>query len=361
MKIYHYVLLFSLYLSAAEPKVEPKIIKKSIAKNGTKEKKLVDITLDKIFSTIKHSHNLSLHIDKLQLDTLPEDLLEKILLTSMDMNGNSLLHYVVFKNNLDAFKKVVRLGNFIDDYINIVNNHGSTPLHLAVSFVFRNQPMIEFLVDNNANIHALNDSGKTPLFLAVENNNFPAVEYLLKRGAKLIKDAHNHSMVYTAVSNAQSETVRLLLKFGADPNEEEIVFVKNNNTIAQENKGLPITKALSKEDFQTIKALLEGGAKLPDDILHFAINALKLGNHENDIQIVTLLLNYGASVNYQNARRQTPLHVVVQKDMRHLIKPLIDAGANINTKDDKGRTPLEVSASKKTLDYLRRYLFKSKV
>ena len=61
---------------------------------------------------------------------------------------------------------------------------GWTALHEAARFWSRTW-IVEFLLDHGADIHARDDSGNTPLHLAIAYFHRPVVELLLERGANL--------------------------------------------------------------------------------------------------------------------------------------------------------------------------------
>ena len=84
---------------------------------------------------------------------------------------------VVYDNDLETFKEMVlKLDN-----INIQNKYGWTLLHITIRRDRRD--MVAFLLDNGADIDALDGVGWTPLMEAIMDDMPELVEYLVQRGA----------------------------------------------------------------------------------------------------------------------------------------------------------------------------------
>jgi ankyrin repeat protein len=65
-------------------------------------------------------------------------------------------------------------------------------------------------------------------------------------------------------------------------------------------------------------------------------------NHEINIEIVKLLLDAGADVNYRNANFKT---VLMFAQVDRIVKMLVDAGADVNAKNKKGDSLLMLYTS----------------
>ena len=63
-------------------------------------------------------------------------------------------------------------------------------------------------------------------------------------------------------------------------------------------------------------------------------------------KVISLMIEKGAKVNFENKNRQSPLHVVVKQGNSKLIQILIENGAKINVKDKNGQTPLHIAVAK---------------
>ena len=59
--------------------------------------------------------------------------------------------------------------------------NGNTPLIVASEY--GHTPIVEYLIQNKADINARNNDGKTPLILAKENGHEEIVKHLIEHGA----------------------------------------------------------------------------------------------------------------------------------------------------------------------------------
>jgi CDP-diacylglycerol--serine O-phosphatidyltransferase len=93
-------------------------------------------------------------------------------------------------------------------------------------------------------------SGRTLLMVALEENNLPAVELLVARGAALdLRDEHGATALLLAVEMGFQEAVEVLLAAGADPNVHDL-------------SGMTPLDLAEEQDAQDIAAiLLRNGAK----------------------------------------------------------------------------------------------------
>lgn len=147
------------------------------------------------------------------------------------------------------------------------------------------------------------------LIPAIEAKNYASVEQQLQSGAKVNKPIKGGQFpLWNAVWNNDAGMVKLLLKYGADPNQE----FKNKD-----------------------------GKK---------ITCLDIAAQEGLLGIVRLLVEGGAGVDVKSVGGHTPLRVAARNGRTEVVKYLVDKGAEIDTKGDDGATPLEHAAGKGHLD-----------
>ena len=68
--------------------------------------------------------------------------------------------------------------------------------------------------------------------------------------------------------------------------------------------------------------------------------------------ILELIARAGADVNARNKRRQTPLHIGVNKGHLNVVRTLLELGCHPSLQDSDGDTPLHDAVSKKREDML---------
>jgi len=134
-----------------------------------------------------------------------------------DVNANhnkdeTLLHYAAKVGNLDVMRLL--LGKGID--VNVKQNDGTTPLHLA-SLYNIDSNVVKFLLDNGADVNAKSDYGTTPLHSVANRDSFEAVKLFLENGADSnAKDNHGYTSLHYAAHKGSVNVIKLLLEKGAD-------------------------------------------------------------------------------------------------------------------------------------------------
>jgi ankyrin repeat protein len=248
---------------------------------------------------------------------------------------------------------------------NIKDNSGYTPLHLALRnnqqemaqlliakgadvnaqdnygytplHLARSQEMAQLLIAKGADVNAKNKNGETPLHLALKNNKQEVAQLLIAKGAVVnAKDNNGSTPLYWALYNNQPELVQLLIAKGADVN-------------AKDQYGrTPLHLTLQNNQQEVAQLLIANGAD---------VNA-----HDNDgktpLHLVTSqkvaqqLIAKGADVNAKNKNGETPLHLALRKNQQEMAQLLIANGADVNAKDQYGRTPLHLVKSQELAQLL---------
>ncbi len=109
----------------------------------------------------------------------------------------ALFEKVVYDDDFTKFKEMVS----VLENINIKNKYGWTLLHITIR---RDRTeMVEYLLDNNANIDEIDGVGWTPLMEAIMDDMTSLVKLLVERGAD------------KSIANARGATAPMLAqKFG---------------------------------------------------------------------------------------------------------------------------------------------------
>merc|ERR1719342_646621 len=145
----------------------------------------------------------------------------KMLLKQKDEEDNTPLLLAVQAGNSDA------VGLFIDQtdsgrYINELNKEHEGPLHFASRS--GDKRTVELLVNNGAKVNITNQLGETPLHLAVENakgsggeKTTELVQFLVERHANLeLTDHRGHTAIMRAACGGHTDVVRFLHQRGAN-------------------------------------------------------------------------------------------------------------------------------------------------
>ena len=183
--------------------------------------------------------------------------------------------------------------------VHMKTRDGFAPIHLA-----GNKEIAQILFGHGAELEMSGYDGRTPLHQAAMRNRYDIVEWLCAKGCKVnAVDADSQTPLTIAISQPgdteyakknSAETIRILLKYGADVNYR----TKEGQTL-----------------------------------LHGAV----LRGRED---LVDLVLQHGADINAKDKYGYTSLHLAVSHKNKEMVELLVARGADVNAKNLQGRTPL---------------------
>uniref|UniRef100_A0A8D8YVQ6 Ankyrin repeat-containing protein DDB_G0279043 n=1 Tax=Cacopsylla melanoneura TaxID=428564 RepID=A0A8D8YVQ6_9HEMI len=78
-------------------------------------------------------------------------------------------------------------------YVNCCDTNGKTPLQIAVQN--NDTEMVHMLLDKGANVNGCDVDGKTPLHFALQNKDLEMVQILLDKGSDVIEQ-HYDDLLY---------------------------------------------------------------------------------------------------------------------------------------------------------------------
>jgi uncharacterized protein len=238
------------------------------------------------------------------------------------------------------------------------------------------------LLKAGADINAANPNGFSSILLAIINSHYDAAAFLLDKGAdQNIADETGRTPLYAAVdmhtlpdSNlpwpselnsrlTSLDLIQALLAHGANVNAQ---LKKQQPYRSKVDRGAdtmlgtgatPLLRAAKAGDTEVVKVLLAKGAdvKLTTKFgMTPVMAAAGLGTKEEDttgrkkteaeaIASINLCLDAGADVNALDNQGDTALHGAAQKGYDEVVQFLVDHGAKLDVKDKRGRTPLDAA------------------
>jgi len=215
-----------------------------------------------------------------------------------------------------------------------------TLLHKACQT--NNQACVLFLLDNGAQVNALDDNGYTALDDAARTGNLDAVKLLVKHNADVNLNHRNTrasfklSPLFHAITSNHHEIVQFLLDNGANANIKTswgltpltCAKIISHGCSHDEILGILLRHGAVDDNFENVDK---------DKTLSFAIYL-----EHDSVESIRLLLREGASLE-ANTRGRTPLISAIAYNRLNIAKYLIDRGANIHAKTYTGNTALSAA------------------
>ncbi|XP_043569081.1 poly [ADP-ribose] polymerase tankyrase-2-like [Chiloscyllium plagiosum] len=200
-----------------------------------------------------------------------------------------------------------------------VEGRQSTPLHFAAGY--NRVSVVEYLLQNGADVHAKDKGGLVPLHNACSYGHYEVAELLVKNGAVVnVADLWRFTPLHEAAAKGKYDICKLLLLHGADPTKKN----RDGNTALD----------LIKDGDTDIQDLLSGDAALLD--------AAKKGCMTRVKKLCT-----ADNVNCRDTqgRHSTPLHLAAGYNNLEVAEYLLQHGADVNAQDKGGLIPLHNAAS----------------
>ncbi|MCK5563622.1 MAG: ankyrin repeat domain-containing protein [Planctomycetes bacterium] len=238
--------------------------------------------------------------------------------------------------------------------------------------------LITILLITSTAAVAENSPATNKLLTACQLNDLDQVKLLLEKEVDINgTDPFGYSSLYYAVTKGNKEMIDLLLKSGADINQQvgesfdtdrsslkpamiwPGEFRKNVDINVTDREGIPlICYAIRSENFEIFKLLIDSGADLnkryefvPDFtgmLLHAAVGM-------NNIKVATYLLDNGVDLEAKTDWNNTPFLIAAAQEDFEMVKLLVERGAYIHA---TGRFSRNVFHDEYTSDKILRYLRK---
>lgn len=228
-----------------------------------------------------------------------------------------------------------------------------TALHESAFLGLEN--FVYLFLESGANPNARDIKQKTPLALAAQNGHFNVVEILLQKGANVKCESESGTILFEAAASGNPDIISLLLEHGADPNLplysghlpihrvayhghilalEKLIPVTDLDAVKDSGMS-PLHSAAAGSHAHCVDLLLKAGYD-PNFMLHPRVrrnydderrSALFFAVSNNDLQCSRLLLEAGAMVNQDPVNC---LQVALRQGNYELINILLKFGANVN-------------------------------
>ncbi|XP_057336446.1 poly [ADP-ribose] polymerase tankyrase-1-like [Microplitis mediator] len=172
------------------------------------------------------------------------------------------------------------------------------------------------------------DDGNRLLTAAVGKNQVEMVKNLLRINVKVNSNCDAQSPLYIAAMNNNTIIFKMLLEHGATISYNTIHYHKSPIKLAVEHNNIEIARLIVEHK--------NFGRKYDQSLLHTAVE-------NNSLEMVSLLIETGADVNEYDDDRSAPIHYAVIAYNKDILQLLIDYGADINAKNKYGETPVHLA------------------
>jgi ankyrin repeat protein len=120
----------------------------------------------------------------------------------------------------------------------------------------------------------------------------------------------------------------------------------NDNCTTDDNVHYtPLMFAAAKNDVDLVRVLLEGGASV-ESTNDYQWTPLHVAAFYGHLEVCRLLLDWGAKVDSLDVSEETPLHHAAMTGHLSVVKLLVEKGANVRIKNGKGHTASDMARSK---------------
>ena len=203
---------------------------------------------------------------------------------------------------------------------------------IITSIASGNSKAFEILLNHGADPNTKNDGGRSLLSLAIDNNNFSILEFLLNQPNVHIneKDSQGIYPISKAVNQNKPEIVELLINYASNHN---IIL---DITVKDPNGNSPLAIAIKNNNIEIIISLINYGINhnIDMNINNIIVNGntpLIYSYRNNYLKIFEYLIEY-SDVNQKDSQGNTVLYYAIDNEDDDTIKKLMSIDTKIDIK-----------------------------
>lgn len=187
-----------------------------------------------------------------------------------------------------------------------------------------NPDIISLLLEYGADPNMPTNTGHLPIHRVAYRGHLLALEQLIPVTRKDAIKESGMSPLHSAAAGGHPQCLELLLSSGFDPNFMLHPRVRRNY---DDERRSTLFFAVSNNDVQSARVLLEAGAMVNQDPISCLQVAMRLGNYE----LINTLLRYGANVNYYSRVNTTHFPSALQYALKDevMLRMLLNNGYDV--------------------------------
>lgn len=355
---------------------------------------MIKILLDNNFDLKRESYILSY-----AMENSDENIVKYLVENGADMYSYEItaLYQAVLNLNpklveyfLDKGASIEKAGG-TDVYGNIMmaaagskfnNSNDKSPVDLILlEKSAENSAKIMQMIIDKVDKKLINDSldGKTPLIIAVGNSYLETAKILIENGANInAVDIEGWSALSYAVNNGDIEIAKLLLENKAKIKDELLIAIKSpivesrinmmkllidnkaDINYTDENGFNPLNIAIESGDMELTKFLITNGANV-NSLMQDGVSLIGYAIAQNNMDLLQILIENGANVNYTggDSWANTPLQTASRLGLDNVVRILLSRNADINAVDMNENTALHTAALNSQLSVVKLLLEKN--
>lgn len=211
---------------------------------------------------------------------------------------------------------------------------GVTALHVAAQGGYLET--VNLLLEAGADVHVLDDAGRTALVMAISGNHEEVAKALINTGSDpntpyVDDEGVSHNLLFDSLLVENEDFALLLIEKGAEMYHRD------------EQKVTCLHQASHRGMVPIVKALLEKNAGKPgfiDAPSEEGVTPLVAAASEGQLECVQLLIDAKADVNGKDKDKTSALMAASARGHLEVVKALLAAGAEINAQNNDGHTAL---------------------
>lgn len=275
----------------------------------------------------------------------------------VNKDGNSALHLACSNGHINCCKAILFFAEHMQMKLDVngQNKHGDTPLHIAARWGFRE--MVETLIENGAKVNIINKFGQTCVDTA---HNVKVAVILSSNDKSNSCGLHGSPMIHkTGVAECMTLASTVTNKLEISQRLSQAI-AKGDNGLVMYLLGLPANPNLLKNGSSGCHPLCtcsvcirnkqsrrpsSGNINETLDINDTDVDGntpLHTAAHHGKLNIIKLLLQYGADTKRRNKFEQTALHLACKSKNISIVKELLKSSTVdiIDYQDSSGETAL---------------------
>ena len=257
-------------------------------------------------------------------------------------DGDTILHVAVSSN---CSKETLQCIMHHGAVVNAVNSNNETALFLACGS--GQEESVKVLLNNAADPNIPESAeGYRSLHAAVHGNcNSEILQEIANKAYVDAQTVYGETALFFACLFRQQNSVKVLLKTGADPNIA--------TAVGKTSLHAAVTAGCSKK---IIQAIIKHGADV-NVADSQSVTPLLLACERGALETINVLINAGAHINITDSYGETWIHWAMKGNCsKETLRAIISHGTDINTANDMHCTPLMLACMLGKVEYINQLL-----